>query len=71
MRGAAMTRTRLRTAIAELERRGRQVKAVHFAADGGMTVLTETPELAVTPSLDQGSWVDLAGETDTSGAEGA
>lgn len=54
-------------AIDALERRGHDVKAVHIAVDGAMTVLTETPP-DLLASNDAGDWVALAGKTTLSRA---
>jgi len=67
LRQAQITRAVL-GAIDALERRGHDVKAVHIAPDGGMTVLTETPEAAATLNFAEGDWVTLAGKKAISGA---
>lgn len=50
-------------AIDALERRGHDVKAVHIAVDGSMTVLTEAQPAPVASNDSDGDWVSLAGET--------
>lgn len=63
----AAVKRRLLGAIDALELRGHDVKGVHIAVDGGMTVLTETPPDALA-SNDTGDWVALAGKKAVSGA---
>lgn len=58
---AQLTR-QLLGAIAALERSGHDVKAVHIAVDGSMTVLTDAPAAPVASNDAEGDWVALAGE---------
>lgn len=55
-------------AIDALERRGHEVKAVHIAVDGSMTVLTDAPAVPVASNDVDGDWADLAGEKAIPGA---
>jgi hypothetical protein len=68
MSSQAQVTRQLLSAIDALERRGHDVKAVHIAVDGSMTVLTEAPATVVASNDAEGDWVSLAGQKAIPGA---
>jgi hypothetical protein len=71
MNTQAQVTRQLLGAIGALERSGHDVKAVHIAVDGSMTVLTEAQPAPVASNDSDGDWVTLAGSQEVSRAQGA